>query len=229
MITPKLEELILCGKAFAKTFVAANTKSVINIENDRFIIITDITFLPTFNNVQEQESNDVVQISILGERGFNHYMFKNRTMGIIPVYASSIDQTIRANGVFPADPQTINTYLLHTTEVAFSFINRPDNQFGGPLVVTPYNNPAYQSLLDYGKEGDPVTVPISQIVINDTLRNFVMNPATGIPAGGDISNQYQYPAQVGTRPGQINGQTPAPYILNVNYVEILGQPNNIGI
>lgn len=186
-------------------------------------------FLPSYPREKVPEGGDIVQVSILGERGFNHYMFKNRTLGIIPVWATDINEAVRAQGVFPADAQTINTYLLHTTQVGFSFIQRPDNQFSATDSNTPYNNPAYQSLLDYGKEGDPVIVPISQVITNDTLRNFVMNTAAGIPAAGNVSNQYQYPAQGNTRPFPIEPSSAGPYVLNVNYVEILGQPNNIGI
>jgi hypothetical protein len=46
MITPHLEKLILCGKAFFKTFVAGGDKHTLSFGNDRFIIITDITYFP---------------------------------------------------------------------------------------------------------------------------------------------------------------------------------------
>ena len=45
MITPILEKLILSGRAFYKTAVVGGSKTTLNIENDRFIIITDILFL----------------------------------------------------------------------------------------------------------------------------------------------------------------------------------------
>jgi hypothetical protein len=226
MLTPKLEELILCGRAFAKTFVASGAKSMLNINNDRFIIITDITFLPTFPRNVANNNIDTVQVSILGEKGFNHYMFKNRVRGLFPIW-NTVDFLVQPSEAFvPANVQTINTYLLHTTQVGFTFLNRPDNQADGPFVVSSFDNPAYQSILDYGKEGDPTTVAFSQTVTNDTLRNFLMNPK---PTGGNNTDQYQYPAQNNTRPVYgLEPDSPAPYILNVNYVEILGQPNNIG-
>ena len=45
MIPEKLQKLILQGKAQANTFVAGGApKAVLNVQNDRFIIITSINY-----------------------------------------------------------------------------------------------------------------------------------------------------------------------------------------
>ena len=50
MITPHLEKLILCGKASYNTFVIGGSeKCILNVDNDRFIIITDIIYFSQLN------------------------------------------------------------------------------------------------------------------------------------------------------------------------------------
>lgn len=226
MLTPKLEELILCGKAFFKTAVVGGTKTTIDIDNDRFIIITDITYLPfNWDNASSYANNVNTQISIYGERGFNHYIFRNKKLNENAVFDNSgiviglVGET--------AEIQKIDTYLLHTTQVGFSFIN----MFRLPattLSIPAFNNPAYEPPLDYGKDGLPGALNVDVSI--DTAPGFtnqVVNRATGLGIGTNITKQVQFQAENGTRP-QTNGNVYFP-IANINYVEILGQPNNIGI
>ena len=118
MVTPKLEEWILCGKAFFKTFVAGGDKHTLTFGNDRFIIITDITYFPMNigTAVKGDETinlqNHNTQVAIYGERGYNHYIFRNFN-------------DARNNSLDFCGPTTINTYLLHEQQVGFSFCNAP--------------------------------------------------------------------------------------------------------
>lgn len=218
MVTPKLEELILKGRAFFKTFVAGGgQKNTLAFGNDRFIIITDLTYFPMHVPYLNQDNKNT-QVSIYGERGFNHYVFRN-----ILSHPGNKNQVL--------SPITINTYIMHTESVGFSFSNAPllSPVFSG---VAPTFNPAYQPPLEYGKDGDPGAVSVilnaetNQGVLPPFINNYVTRPVGGVSE----SQQLQFPINSATSfPGaSINGNEAYPLML-VNYVEILGLPNNLGI
>ena len=230
MVTPKLEELILCGKAFFKTAVVGGSKTTIDIDNDRFIIITDITYLPyTPQNTDyffTADRSNNTQLSIYGERGFNHYFFANRRRYWMNVFAPP-DEAIPTTAMMPLGVQKIDCYLLHTTQVGFSFLvsSRVPVTTNG---VAPFNNPAYDVPLDYGKDGMPGALNVdTDITMEPGLLNQVVNRATGLGIGSAVSQQIQFPATINTTP-EVDSNPEFP-IANINYVEILGQPNNIGI
>lgn len=233
MLTPKLEELILCGKAFFKTAVVGGSKTTIDIDTDRFIIITDITFLPYIpSNVEllfDIGSSNNTQLSIYGERGFNHYFFANRRKMMQNVFNGDpvAPDIVPTRAFMPLGAQTIHCYILHTTQVGFSFLINT-NVITTTSGVAPFNNPAYELPLDYGKDGMPGALNVdTDITLEPGLLNQVVNRATGLGIGSAISQQIQLPATVNTLP-EVNNNSEFP-IANINYVEILGQPNNIGI
>lgn len=231
MITPKLEQLILCGKAFFKTAVIGGSKTTIDIDNDRFIIITDITYLPYGNPATTLNlTADVnTQLSIYGERGFNHYIFANaRSYGV--TYFNSDPGTMtreESSNKMPLSPQKIDCYILHTTQVGFSFILAPQT-VGVTSGIAAYNNPGYAPPLDYGIEGMTGALNVDTgITPSGGMLNQVVKRAGGLGVGSDVSEQIQYSATVINTPQTANNsQFP---IANINYIEILGQPNDIGI
>lgn len=229
MITPKLEELILCGKAFFKTAVIGGSKTTIDIDNDRFIIITDITYLPYQNTtapIEQGTANYNMQLSIYGERGFNHYLFANTRLQSSTYFNSVDNETLDRQQIMPMNPQSINCYLLHTTQVGFSFISSYDYFPNSTIGVAPYNNPGYPPPLDYGIDGMVGAIPVNtDVQINFT--NQVVNRVGGIGIGTAVSQQIQIAAEFFTRPVVLNNRLFP--IANINYIEILGQPNNIGI
>ena len=226
MLTPKLEELILCGKAFFKTAVVGGSKTTIDIDIDRFIIITDITYCGGYNNLLNTDfyAPDM-QISIYGERGFNHYIFRDKGVSQVPVFDGSSLNTI-ASG-FNSGMHTIHCYLLHTTQVGFSFIKNVSFQTT-TLSIAAYNNPAFEPPLDYGKDGMTGALNVD-VAIDPSIgfSNQVVKRATGLGVGSNITQQVQFAANAANKP-VVNNNPYFPYA-NVNYVEILGQPNNIGI
>jgi hypothetical protein len=211
MITPKLEELILCGKAFFKTFVAGGDKHTLTFGNDRFIIITDITYFPGFNESEELNYN--TQVAIYGERGYNHFIFRN-------IYIPEVG-SVRVHSAV-----TINTFILHDQQVGFSFCNAPflNNNFLG---IANTNNPGYAPPLDFGIDGQPGALPITltadAVGTTAIQNNFTTRPAAGV----NESQQVFFPFDANNQ--LYWADNPEFPLLHVNYVEVLGSSNNIQI
>lgn len=233
MITPQLEKLIWQGKAFFKTYIAGGVeRSTLSIETDRFIIITDITYFSTlpapedpnfkFNNLTAiYQNGQQTQLTVLGEKGVNRFMFRNgySTVGI----GDGVNNTL-----LPLGSHTINTYLLHTTEVAFAF------SFGGNQLASFIGNvpatseAAYQPPTDYGRDGQPGAVPVvirRQFPGTAVFENTYVNRPN---PNFDSSKEYSYPVDATT---QINSMlttaSPGMPFAQISYVEVLGQPNNM--
>jgi len=219
MLTPQLEKWILCGKAFFKTFVAGGTKHTLTFGNDRFIIITDITYFamncpPADPDLGEANHN--TQVAIYGERGYNNFIFRNYNFAAI------------TGGTFMQDftaPTTIHTYLLHEQQVGFSFCNAPffNNIASGQA---PVDNPSYAPPIEYGKTGDSGVV--NTILTADDFSGTIQQNFTTRPAPGNVeSQQLLFPFSAATS-FDITESFEYP-LLHVNYVEILGNANNIQI
>lgn len=218
MVTPKLEELILCGRAFFKTFVAGGSKHTLTFGNDRFIIITDITYFAMNVKGDDGTPNHNTQVAIYGERGYNHFIFRNYNNTNI----------VNANVHGFNSPITIHTYLMHEQQVGFSFCNAPkyNNVFNG---IANTENPGYPTPLEYGIDGQPGAIPV--ITTADALgavvlqNNFVVRPVAGV----NESQQLFFPFDASNSfTTNFNDNFEYP-LLHVNYVEVLGSSNNIQI
>ena len=235
MITPKLEALIWEGKAFYRTYIAGGVeRSTLPIENDRFIIITDITYFSTLPAEEDPEfannthapiyaNGQQTQLTVLGERGVNRFMFRNG-------YSAIGTAAGRDYRLLPLGSHLINTYLLHTTEVAFTF------SFGGNQLATFAGNvpaessAAYPPPTDYGRFGQPGAVAVSTRRIFPGTANFE-NTYTNRPQPAvDSSKEYSYPVDALTQiTNNLTTASPGMPFAQISYVEILGQPNNIMI
>jgi hypothetical protein len=213
MITPELEKMILCGKAFFKTFVAGGTKHTLTFGNDRYIIITDITYFPMNVLANNEFKNNNTQVAIYGERGYNHFIFRN---------------ILDLDGPRAMTPVTINTFLLHEQQVGFSFVNAFNlvNTFVG---VADTENPSYKPPLEYGKDGDIGAVPVL-LTADAPGTTIIQNNFTTRPApGNNESQQLFFPFDAPNSFANNILNNPAYSLLHVNYVEVLGQPGNIQI
>jgi hypothetical protein len=218
MVTPKLEELILCGKAFFKTFVAGGDKHTLTFGNDRFIIITDLTYFPMNVTSNNGRANHNTQVAIYGERGYNHYIFRN--------YNNTNVNNANVHGF--CSPVTVNTYLLHEQQVGFSFCNASffRNLSTG---IANTENPAYQPPIEFGKDGQPGALTVIQ-TMDAQSTTAIQNNMTTRPASGSVeSQQLLFPYDDGSKffTG-IENNFEYPLLL-VNYVEVIGSPNNISI
>jgi hypothetical protein len=235
MLTPKLEQLIWEGKATFKTFVAGGSqRHLLNINNDRFIIITDITYFnsghfpddPTastnrWNVLQAQGMN--TQVTLGGERGVNRFLFRNSFVAV-PNAASSF-----AEHLSPIGSTTLNTYIIHTSQVAFTFSFAQD--FTAQTVGnTAAENYALNTPTDYGRDGQPGVLPVTlDGVVNGTavyLDNFANRPGA---IGVNESREFSFPVDSTNDIPATNRVNSWAYpILHVNYVEIKGIPTNLG-
>ena len=159
MITPKLEELILCGKASFKKFISGgSSKCILNIEQDKYIVITDITYF-SGNYISRQRLKDLylilekglnTQVTILGNKGFNRFVFRNN----FTIAKASTDNdplnTFEVN--VPIGSTKIDTYLVHQDAVSFSF-SKGLNFDSQTVAPNPSDLPAYNQPLDYGRIG----------------------------------------------------------------------------
>lgn len=233
MITPKLEALIWEGKAFYKSFVAGGSqRHSLSINEDRFIIITDITYFNSghFPNDPDGANNTWAQVwtrgmntqvTILGERQVNRFLFRNNFVNVSDAGSRQL--------LSPVGSTKIDTYLLHTTEVAFSFSFAQDiiNQ---TVAVTDPNFYALNPPTDYGKNGQPgalaVTVDATVQGTNPYIDNFSRENTPGI----DNSKEFSFPVdQVNNITASYRDNSWAYPILHVNYIEIIGLPNNFQI
>ena len=237
MITPILEKLILDGKAQYKTFVAGfSQKHILNIPQNRFIIITDLWYTPTLyfplernETPRYRERNMITQLTLLGDKGFNRFLFKNS------IFANQSEGNIendrplgRSNWITPNNPIHITTYLTHINNVSFTFSN--SELIGATAIADAPNNVyALRPPADYGKQGQAgviQTTALSQTALNNyeiDYHNQKLNPGT------QGNNEFSYPVNSDTdlEEGERTELISYP-IVNVGYVEILGQPDNIG-
>jgi len=235
MITPTLEKLILCGKASFKTFTAGGSQmNNLRVPNDRFIIIVGFTHFPYFAS-EDPEPEEiftalVTQMNVSSEKSFNSFVFRNEQhLGITLNSGGLLTQTYGSGA-----PVQIDTYLVHESDVNFSFSK------GVPLfavaapVVAPNEVPSKSPPLGYGREGNPT--PIGNIPVEDIKDSVVSSEVRFFgevtpPTAGKVSSfdQLQFPIEAGTTAfsdPELQETNAYPIVL-VQYVEIQGNPTNI--
>lgn len=228
MLTTKLEELILKGRAFFRTAVIGGTqKATINIEDDRFIIITDVTYFPGFyvpstapQTLPSELTDFTSQFMIYGNRGFNNFVTRTKF---------DLVQTLEGRSVYaPSNHIRFDLYILHTDQVGFSFTKGAD--ITPTNFVAPANNPGYAPPMDYGREGDTGALPTSITTPITTPTGRLINNSSRAGSGTNNADTFILPVDAQTRILATDMHNTNNYpILHVNYVEILGLPNNLGI
>ena len=231
MLTPHLEKLILEGKASFNTFVAGGSeKCVLNVDNDRYIIITNLIYQSPANTVQAL-SNTVIemgqyvkdrmltQMKLFSEKSVNNFVFRDQV--------SVAQQGVNSFVALPSGSQSINTYLVHESDVSFTFSRGCSitTSVGG---ITPATSVGYPIPFDYGKDGqnaEPVRL----------IGAFSLVPAEGVAHGGNAvlveGSNYQptelvYPIDSLLNYPDIITTKNFPLCI-VQYVEIFGNLTNI--
>ena len=235
MVTPHLEKLILSGKASYNTFVIGGSeKQVLNVSNDRFIIITDLTYFSQLNlpdrisnlGLSETGLNSLMkrlntQLRVFSRKSNNTFLFRNQINVTANLSGTSHD-------VFPIGSVKLDTFLIHDQDVSFTWCK---NDVNTALVTafSPAKSVGQSPPFDYGLEGQDNVIPVS-IVRGGVLP---LNIQT-VPAGNTALNlstsgalEFIFPVNNTTQLTNLDNEVSYP-ILNVGYVEILGAPTNIG-
>jgi hypothetical protein len=242
MITPHLEKLIFEGKAQYKTFVGGySQKHIINVPDNRYIIITDLWYTPTlyYNprlafdpdplrrvSIDDQfKRNMLTQLTIIGKRGFNRFLFKNSITKdfLTPDPLKPLERNFYSAN----NPIHLSCYLIHTDGVSLTFSNQ-DLFVAVTNIVAPEIVPALETPGDYGKLGIPGSIPVIDFAVTGSgyQNNFVNVSITPTVPG---TNELSFPVDNTTNLDQSVKEEAISYpILNIAYVEIQGQPHNIG-
>jgi hypothetical protein len=234
MISDKLQKLILSGKAQYNTFIAGGTeKAILNVPNDRFIIITSINWQgpATDENKYKFEGFDAYktaidqnfQMRVFSEKSNNVFLFRNQ-WNVSAFHHNNQDQIY----ISPAGMTTLETYLIHESDVSFTFSLAPAiADAPGGRAVTPAGSIAYDRPFDYGKDGQPLAVGVR-------LRSEIPAvPGTFQALGGELvvqdgvtmPKEFSFPVAPGTI-WRSDDPIAVP-IVNVGYVMIYGNPADI--
>lgn len=233
MLTERLEKLIHSGKAAYKTFVAGGTqKHILNVDNDRYIIITDLTYfssvnLPRNGIVTDGELERLflerlnTQVKIFSNKSTNQYLFRN---GI----AIHNDNARTGYYLTPIGSVKMDCYLIHEEDVSisFSYAGRSAGFAAGNTIT---ENIAFPPPYDYGKTGQAGVLPVRQIGQTGlTYKPMFQGQNLLKTSGGQFDLQFSFPIDNTTN--YANLDAPAAYpILQVGYVEILGNPTNLAM
>lgn len=226
MLTAHLEKLILQGKASYKTFVAGgSSKHVLNVDNDRYIIITDLTYFSEVNLPRPFGSSEDLalllekrlntQLRIFSRKSFNQYLYRN-SINIIQI------DTDRFRFV-PVGSTKLDCYLVHESDVSFTFSvagNRTNVDTGVSETDSIASPPPY----DYGKNGQIGAVAVR--LVGDSGGTRTANAGQGKVDNTQISLELSFPVDTGTQIPNLDDSSCYP-ILQVGYVEIFGNPTNI--
>jgi hypothetical protein len=227
MLTPALEKLILCGKASFNTFVVGGSqKTILNVTDDRYIIITDITVFHHLDTPSIQltdvelnalfDKSCITQLSIFSDRSYNHFLIRNEF---------DLEQKGQNWHVVPKGHTKFDTYLVHNTDVAFTWLK--SSKMLSLLGDTPAESVGRPLPFDYGKAGQPN----QNVVLTNTLATAtpwnINQTGNAYPLPNLVqTNQLQYPVDPGTTMNNFSNCFQFP-IANINYVEIFGELTNI--
>jgi len=236
MLTPILEKLVLSGNATYNTFVVGGTqKHILNVPDNRFIIITSIIYQSGLNSNTFQynrtqlntylENNSNTQLKVLSNKSVNNFVFRNS----LNLSVITSDDFL----VFPSGSTKVDTYLVHESDVSFSFCR------GGNISVennddTPARSIAFNPPFDWGKEGQAASIKVNRIIStarpSETPKKYFVAPVGNIEpsifqSGGQNDLQFSYPYSAGA---YISSNHAFGFPLaHVEYVEIQGNPTNL--
>lgn len=233
MIPEKLQKLILQGKAQAGTFVAGGApKAVLNVANDRFIIITSINYqsgvkTESLEIIDDNALSKVLkntQVKIFSAKSNNTFVFRDQIN--ISRHGSGAGSSYAAT---PGGSETLETFLIHEDDVSFTFSTL--GIINDVIVNTfPTSAPAYPPPFDYGKNGQPGALPIRLYgEFADAPGVFFFAPPGNAQVRLNEINQKELNGPINANTDYSNfAKAPWSYpILNVQYVEIYGVPSDI--
>lgn len=231
MVTAALEKLILSGKASFNTYVIGGAqKYILDVQSDRFIIITGITYFnrvnyDSFRNLGPNEItnilfNCITQLRVFSAKSNNLFMFRDN----VNINSTGPDTFT----VTPSGSVTIDTYLIHDSSVSFTF--SVGGQRRSVLQLMNSGAPGQPPPFDYGKEGQPNAIPVnyvstdSQGLVSVPGGNYDLGNADLIALNAPLTSEFTYDVNKGNPYTDEAFSMP---LIHVQYVEILGNPTNI--
>ena len=228
MLTPHLEKLILCGKAAYNTLsIGGSQKTIYNVAQNRYIIITDITIFHHLDKASLEfddngfqaymETNMLTQLSIFSDRSFNNFIVRN-----------DFEISQRGNGnwhILPKGSTKFDAYLIHNTDISFTWIKSADMKAN--LGDTEALSTARPLPFDYGKIGQPN----QQVILTNQVAgtpNYLINQAGNTyPLPNSITtNQLQFPVNTVTTLNNFNYAFSYP-VANIGFVEVFEELTNL--
>jgi len=232
MLTPKLEQLILSGAASYRTFVAGGTnRHILNVGSDRFIIITDLTFF-NFSPTVPWELDEAMltklftdlslfQVRIKSNKSENTFVFRNNFQ--ISPKINQVQYVAAAQG-----STKIDTYLIHTNDVAIIF-NLGEKQFNLNYEIMPAAGVGFPRVSDYAKTGmkDPILTLNRSQGPSGAIHAAGGDLYASIPAADPVYKEFVFPVDPLLDPIALTSDPWSTPLLQIGYVEILGNPTNI--
>lgn len=136
MITPKLENMIHEGIASARTFVCGfGGSNVLEVPEGKYIVIHNIIYMPFYDAPEIYHSNQQdleiltrinKQIELRSQKTDNHFI-------------------VRDSGLFVQVPLSIDTYLVHFSDVAVTLLHVPQI---APMSYVDGNLPITSTILE---------------------------------------------------------------------------------
>lgn len=149
-----LETLIHAGKAEFKTFSAGGSqKSILNIQQNHYIIITNVMFQPQYKGAA------LNQLNIVSEGKINSLIFRN-----------TLTNVTGQGGLNFASNISIDTYFMHKTSVQFCLSDCPFLAVGFDVGFFKNLSVGFYPVVDYGKA--------DVIGSSNLLTKRAQNPAT---------------------------------------------------
>jgi hypothetical protein len=231
MLTKNLEKLVLTGKASFNSYVCGGSqKNVLNVDNDRFIIITNLTYFDNVNSRNCEVSrtglktllnnHQTTQLKIFSDKSFNNYVFRNN----LNYTYDAIEDTF----ILSAGGHTqLQTYLIHESDVSFTF-SMGTQILSNTVGPTKPESIAHPPPIDYGKDGQFSPINVLLIGQSNSVTNFYISHEgeLGLKNQPLATKELMYPIDTGTN--LLNTQDSFAYpVCIVHYVEILGNPTNI--
>jgi hypothetical protein len=232
MLTPRLEKLIVEGKASFKTFTAGGSASqTLQVGNDRYIIIIGFTHFPFVAtedpaNIEFFAESLITQMRVASDKTINSFVFRNNMHVSI-----ALDESGALNNVITGgSPTSIDTYLIHEDDVTFIFSkgNAPQTN---AVDIKPSKSPAKRPQTGYGRKGIQTAIGNIPVETSKDVFGAEFRPLGRItpPTSAESYTEFQFPIVNGVSnltPAETDIFTGFPLVL-VQYVEILGNPNNL--
>jgi hypothetical protein len=230
MLTPALEKLVLKGKASYNTYVIGQSeKYILDVQSDRFIIITGLTYFSRLNSAQtnlttaqlnELFYESLTQLRVFSNKSNNLFLFRDN----FTVNPTGLGDNL--HHVSPMGHVQLNTYLIHDSSVSFTFAKSAKRSTVSAIM----NNtvPGTKPPFDYGKQGivEALTVVVKTTDIVSGLESYPAGLVDILPnSTNPTTTEFTIPVDRDHYPYVVD-----PFnwpIVLVEYVEILGNPNNI--